>query len=112
MTGDRTSRFQMPNLQPEIAKAIDTLQIGEISKPFVMVNSKNKTTCVLAKLKNRIPRHRATMTEDYQVLQDVVIAKRKEEVLKKWIQEKIKTTYVRINPKYRDCEYEYSGWVK
>ena len=111
-TGIRTSRFQMQDLPPEIAKVVDTLEVGQISAPFVMINSKNKKTCVLARLKNRIPRHRATMTEDYQILQDVVLAKRREEVLHKWIQNKIKSTYVRINPKYRDCEYEYSGWVK
>ena len=111
-TGIRTSRFQMQDLPPEIAKVVDTLEVGQISAPFVMINSKNKKTCVLARLKNRIPRHHATMTEDYQILQDVVLAKRREEVLHKWIQNKIKSTYVRINPKYRDCEYEYSGWVK
>lgn len=112
MTYSLTSKFQMQNLPPEIAKAVDTLEIGEISKPFVMVNTKNKTTCVLAKLKNRIPRHRATMSDDFQVLKDVVLEKRRAEVLHKWVQDKIKTTYVRINPRYRDCEYEYTGWVK
>lgn len=112
MTYSLTSKFQMQDLPPEIAKAVDTLEIGEISKPFVMVNTKNKTTCVLAKLKNRIPRHRATMSDDFQVLKDVVLEKRRAEVLHKWVQDKIKTTYVRINPRYRDCEYEYTGWVK
>ncbi|MDO5446814.1 MAG: peptidylprolyl isomerase [Prevotellaceae bacterium] len=111
-TGMRTSRFEMQDLPPEIAKVVDTLEVGQISAPFVMINSKNKKTCVIAKLKNRIPRHRATMTEDYQILQDVVLAKRREEVLHKWIQNKIKSTYVRINPKYRDCDFEYTGWVK
>lgn len=112
MTYSLTSKFQMQDLPPEIAKAVDTLEVGEISKPFVMVNTKNKTTCVLAKLKNRIPRHRATMNDDFQVLKDVVLEKRRTEVLHKWVQDKIKTTYVRINPRYRDCEYEYTGWVK
>lgn len=112
MTYSLTSKFQMQDLPPEIAKAVDTLEVGEISKPFVMVNTKNKTTCVLAKLKNRIPRHRATMNDDFQVLKDVVLEKRRAEVLHKWVQDKIKTTYVRINPRYRDCEYEYTGWVK
>lgn len=112
MTYSLTSKFQMQDLPPEIAKAVDTLEVGEISKPFVMVNTKNKTTCVLAKLKNRIPRHRATMSDDFQVLKDVVLEKRRAEVLHKWVQDKIKTTYVRINPRYRDCEYEYTGWVK
>lgn len=111
-SGMRTSRFSLADLPSEVAKAVDTLGIGEISSPFVMINTKGKTTCVIAKLKNRIPRHRATINEDFQMLKDIVLAKRKEEKLTKWVQEKIKTTYVKINPKYKDCKYQYSGWVK
>lgn len=111
-SGMRTSRFSLADLPSEVAKAVDTLGIGEISSPFVMINTKGKTTCVIAKLKNRIPRHRATINEDFQMLKDIVLAKRKEEKLTKWVQEKIKTTYVKINPKYKDCKYQYSGWIK
>ena len=111
-TGTRTSRFAMQDLPSEVAKAIDTLEIGQISSPFVMINSRGKTSCVLAKLKNRIPRHKATVKDDFQLLKDIVTAKKKEEIVTKWIQDKIKTTYVKINPKYRDCEFQYSGWVR
>ena len=111
-SGMRTSRFKMQDLPSEVAKVVDTLQVGQVSAPFVMVNTKGKTTCVVAKLKNRIPRHKATVKDDFQLLKDIVTAKRKEEILTKWVQDKIKTTYVKINPKYRDCEFQYSGWVK
>lgn len=111
-SGMRTSRFSMADLPSDVAKAVDTLEVGEISEPFIMVNTKGKTTCVIAKLKNRIPRHRATINEDFQMLKDIVLAKQKEETLTKWVQDKIKTTYVKINPRYKDCKYQYSGWVK
>ena len=28
------------------------------------------------------------------------------------IKNKQKSTYVRINPEWRDCDFEYPGWVK
>lgn len=112
MTGRLTSKCAIQDLPSEVAKAISNMEVGTISAPFVMINAKMKTVCAIVKLKSRTPRHKATMKEDYPVLQNVVLAQRKQEVLKKWIQDKIKTTYVRINPKYRDCDFEYSGWVK
>lgn len=112
MTGRRTSKCAIQDLPSEVAKAISPMEVGTISAPFVMINANMKTVCAIVKLKSRTPRHKATMKEDYPVLQNVVLAQRKQEVLKKWIQDKIKTTYVRINPKYRDCDFEYSGWVK
>ena len=49
----RTSRFQLQDLPPEVARAIDALKVGEISTPFQMINERGKTVCVIAKLKSR-----------------------------------------------------------
>ena len=112
MTGRRTSKCAIQDLPSEVAKAINTMEVGDISAPFVMINANMKTVCAIVKLKSKTTRHKATLKDDYPILQNVVLAHRKQEVLKKWIQDKIKSTYVRINPKYRDCDFEYSGWVK
>lgn len=107
-----TSKFRMRDLPTEIARVVDMLKVGEISKSFRMVNSKGKTVCVIAKLVNRIDAHRATITEDFQAMKAIVQSKRRADFLKDWIQKKIKTTYIRINDKYKNCNFEYEGWVK
>lgn len=112
-----TSRFEMQQLagmvSQELAKVVENMQIGEISKPFrmVMVES-GKEVCAIVKLKNRIDGHKATISEDYQRLKDIVTQKRSEEKLQKWILEKQKKTYVRINPNWRKCDFKYPGWIK
>ena len=108
----RTSRFKMDELPPEVARAIDTLKIGAISAPFQMINARGKTVCAIAKLKNRVEGHKATITEDFQVMKGVVENKRRGEKLHQWVCDKIKATYVRINERYRDCKFEYQGWVR
>ncbi|MBO7116377.1 MAG: peptidylprolyl isomerase [Prevotella sp.] len=108
----RTSRFQLQDLPSEIARAVDTLKVGEISKPFQMINERGKTMCVIAKLKSRTEGHKATITEDFQVMKDVVVEKRRQEKLHEWVVNKIKSTYVRVNDRYKDCEFEYQGWIK
>ena len=111
-----TSRFEMQQLasliSQDVAKVVEKMQIGEISKAFTMINSKGKEVCAIVKLKNRIDGHKATITEDYQRLKSMVTAKRSEEKIQKWIVEKQKNTYVRINPTWRNCDLKYPGWIK
>ena len=107
-----TSKFRMRDLPTEIASVVDTLKVGEISKSFKMVNQKGKTVCVIAKLINRTDAHRATITQDFQAMKDIVAARRKADYLKEWVQNKIKSTYIRINDNYKNCNFEYKGWVK
>lgn len=111
-TGQTSSKFRMQDLPSEIAKAVDTLQVGEISRAFRMINQRGKTVCVIAKLKNRIDGHKATVTEDFQVLKDVVLQKRQNERIHQWVVDKIKNTYTRLNDHYTDCKFEYEGWNK
>lgn len=109
---NRTSKFQMKDLPTEVARVVDTMKVGQISTPFTMVNSKGKTTCALIKLVSRVEGHRATITEDFQVMKDVVLAKEREKTLHDWVVDKIKKTYVRMNDRYKNCNFEYQGWVK
>ena len=111
-TGKTSSKFRMQDLPPEIAKAVDTLKVGEISHAFQMINQRGKTVCVIAKLKSRTDGHRATVTEDFQTLKDVVINKRREDRIHQWVVDKIKSTYTRLNDEFKDCEFEFEGWKK
>ncbi|MCD8317528.1 MAG: peptidylprolyl isomerase [Paraprevotella sp.] len=108
----RTSRFQLQELPAEIAKVVSTMNTGEISQPFMMVNSKDKEVCAIVKLKSHIKPHRASMSEDFQVLKEVVMSKLQEQKINEWIKEKQASTYVRINEDWRNCDFEYPGWIK
>ncbi len=106
------SKFEMKDLPSEVARTIAGMNVGDISKPFIMVNRKGKEVVAMVKLKSRVNSHRATMAEDYQALQDVVVNKLCEEKLEKWIREKQQTTYIHINEGWQNCEFQYPGWIK
>lgn len=106
-----TSKFEMQELPQEIARAVDKLNVSEISHPFIMTNSKGKEVCAIVKLKSRIKGHKATLAEDFQVMKSIVLEKKCREMLAKWILEKQKSTYVRINDKWRNCDFKYPGWI-
>ena len=110
-----TARFEMQELaqvSQEVAKVVEGLNVGEISEPFSMINSKGKEICAIVKLKARIEGHKATIAEDYQRLKSIVQAKLGEEKIEKWIVEKQKSTYVRINENWVKCDFKYPGWVR
>ena len=110
-----TARFEMQELaqvSQEVAKTVEGLNVGEISEPFTMINNKGKEICAIVKLKARIDGHKATITEDYQRLKSIVQSKLGEEKLQKWIVDKQKSTYVRINENWVTCDFKYPGWVR
>ena len=106
----QTSRFQLQDLPAEVAKVVDTLKVGQISSAFPMINDQGKTVCVIAKLKSRTEGHKATITEDFQVMKELVMEKQREKMLHDWVVDKIKNTYVRLADEYKDCKFEYEGW--
>ncbi len=107
-----SSRFQLRQLPSEVAAMVETMQPGEVSKAFRMTNKSGQVVCAVIKLKKRFPAHRASITEDFQRLKDVVYAERCEEVIDKWIKDKIKTTYIRISPDWRNCNFKYPNWIR
>lgn len=108
----RTSKFRFQDLPAEVAKVVDTMTVGQVSKPFQMINERGKTVCAIVKLKSRVEGHKATITEDFQIMKDLVLNKRKEDFIKEWVANKIKNTYVRVSDRYKNCNFEYQGWIK
>ena len=109
-----TARFEMQQLaqvSQEVAKMVEGLKVGEISDPFVMLNRQGQEVVSIVKLKARIDGHKATISEDYQRLKAIVQEKLTAEKLDKWVREKQKHTYVRINKNWRKCDFRYPGWV-
>lgn len=109
-TGD--TKFQMKEVSPEIANIVSSMNIGEISRTFVMKNSNGDEMYSIVKLRNRIPAHKANMTEDFQLLKQMYIAKKTDEKVNAWIKEKQKSVYVLVNEKWRNCNFQYPGWIK
>lgn len=108
----RTSKFRMQDLPTEVARVIEKMKVGDVSPAFTMTNNRGKTVCAVVKLKSRVEGHRATITEDFQVMKDVVLSKRKADFIHEWVKNKIKNTYISMKSRYKNGDYEYDGWVQ
>ncbi|MDE6177105.1 MAG: peptidylprolyl isomerase, partial [Paramuribaculum sp.] len=108
-----STRFEMSQLPQEVAKAVNDLEVGEISKPFVMRDPKsNREVVAIVKLTNRIQGHRANLSDDFQLIKGMCENARRNETLKRWLEDKIATTYVRIEDGWRGCDFQHKGWIK
>lgn len=108
-----STRFEMSQLPQEVAKAVNGLEVGEISKPFVMRDPKsNREVVAIVKLTNRIQGHRANLSDDFQLIKGMCENARRNETLKRWLEDKIATTYVRIEEGWRGCDFQHKGWIK
>ena len=106
-------KFEMGQLPQDVAKVVADMQVGDISKPFVMTDErKNKEVVAIVKLKSRIEGHKANMSDDYQTLKAIVEEKKKTDILNEWLAKKQSDTYIRIKEGWRNCEFKYDGWIK
>lgn len=115
MTNPQTgaSKFEYQDLPPEIARQIYSLKEGDVSVPFVMMDkAKNKEVCVIARLKTKRDAHKANMVDDFQVIRGMLEQKLSAETIDNWIRSKQQEIYVQIDPAWRGCDFQYSGWVK
>lgn len=108
----RTSRFEMKNLPTQVARVVEGLAVDSVSEPFTMTNNKGKTVCAIIKLKSRVEGHRASITEDFQAMQNIVLQNEQQKVLREWVNDKIKHTYVKMADRYKHCDFEHQGWIK
>jgi peptidyl-prolyl cis-trans isomerase SurA len=107
-----TPRFTMEELPTEIGKIVNNMKVGEISPAFTMKQNNGKEVVAIIKLRSKTDGHIANVSDDYQTLKEIVESKKHEEILKKWLQTKIKDTYIRIDLDWINCDFQYPDWIK
>ncbi len=107
-----TPRFELNELNQDIAKKVGEMKKDEVSKPFIMRNAKDKQVAAIVKLSNRIEGHKANMNNDYQTIKMMAENKQRQVLLDKWLKNKIKSTYVRIDDNWKKCDFRYEGWIR
>lgn len=103
---------ELGQIDNQMARLVAGLNPGEISAPSVYDNvMENKQGVRIVKLTERTTPHRANMEDDYQMIQSAALNKKKQEVIEKWVNDKIGNAFIRISPEFRSCKYMYN-WLQ
>ena len=105
--------FEIDQIKPQDYAAVQGLEVGQVSDPIESLDNEGRDGNLVYKivrLDKIVPAHTATLEKDYTELQNGVELLKKEEAVRNFIDEKIKETYIVIDPLFKECEFTRSGW--
>ena len=108
-----SSYFEVDQIKPQDYAAVRDLQVGEISAPIESLDNEGRDGNLVYKiirLDNILPAHTATFEHDFTDIADQVMYQKQMAVINAFIEDKISTTYIMIDPMFKDCEFNRSGW--
>ena len=112
MTG--SSYFEIDQLKPQDYAAIKNLKEGEISIPVESLDNEGRsgnTVYKIIKVDKILPAHPANFNTDYTLLLDQAKQQKASAAIDKFIDSKIESTYIIIDPLFKDCDFERKGWA-
>ena len=107
--------FEIDQLKPQDYAAIRDLKVGEISEPIVSLDNEGRDGNLVYKivrLDKVVPAHPASFESDYTELLSLVQNQKTTEAINKFLDEKIDTSYILIDPLFGDCEFTRKGWSR
>ncbi len=108
--------FEKDRLNPADYNIIKDLKVGEISVPIESLSSdiyeRGQVIYKIIILNEIIPAHTAEYKDDFAVIQNFAENQLHNNAIREFVVSKQKTTYIRIDDMYKDCEFEHPGWIK
>jgi len=110
MTG--SLKFEVDQLNPDVSRILTTMKLNEISKPFKTFDDKQLDIFKIVKLISKTEGHKANLEEDYNLLSDVFLSRKREDKFQSWIDKEASKTYIRIDESYANCNFRFKKWIK
>jgi peptidyl-prolyl cis-trans isomerase SurA len=105
--------FEIDQLKPQDYNAIKDLREGEISEPISSLDNEGRDGNLvykILKVDKIIPAHTASFEHDYTLLLNQAHESLQMKAIEDFIESRIKSTYIVIDPMYEDCDFEREGW--
>ena len=107
----RTTFIPADKLDPKVFLIVDTMKVGEVSKPVPFTGADGKEGYKIVLLKNKIPPHKGNLDQDYAKFKEKAQQQKSDRVMSEWFEKRRKNTYIRIDDDYMSCD-ELKIWTK
>ncbi len=121
MTKSNGGMMQNPNtgstfidaqlVDPDVFFVIDTMKVGQYSKPAICKTHDGKDAARFVWLKTKTQPHKANMKDDYAKLQDAAVSKKQQEKMQVWIKNTVAKNYIVIDDEFKKCD-GMKNWIK
>jgi peptidyl-prolyl cis-trans isomerase SurA len=101
------ARVTAEEMDPNIFFIVDKFEVGQISNATFFETEEREKAARIILLKDRIAPHRADLEHDYDKIYNLAMQQAKEKVMDEWLNRKLKTLYVRLNDKAKECTFQY-----
>lgn len=105
--------FEIDQIKPQDYAAVKDLEEGQISEPVESLDNEGRdgnTVYKIIRLDSVVPAHTATFEKDYVVLLSAAKQISQNKAIDSFLEEKIRTSHIVIDPLFKDCDFSRSGW--
>ena len=106
-----TTSFAIEDVDSKMFFEVDHLKVGEMSEPKLVVSPDGKKSYKIFYLKSKTKPHKASLSTDYQKIQQEALVQKQGKFLDQWLKKQVKENYVMLKEKYLFCD-ELNKWVK
>lgn len=90
-----------------LAFVVSRLEVGEVSDPLPMTTNENNDAFRLIMVKRKTEVHQANLKDDYTLIQNWAIGKKRQEAIGKWVSNKAAKAYIRLDDAYKNSDFYY-----
>ena len=99
--------FDASELDQQVSFVINKMEVGDMSAPVPMKTSDGKDACRLVYLRKKTEPHKANLKDDYTLIRDLAMQKKREEIINKWIANKSGKAFIKVCDDFKDCDFRF-----
>ncbi len=96
-------RISVEDIDPSLYFVIDTMKVGNITKPIPYRTSDGKAAVRIVYYKSKVGPHEANLRDDYQKIQAAALNEKKNRIVNRWFSEAVREVFIDIDPDYDNC---------
>jgi len=105
------TRFELTRMDPRLYSQISGLKDNEVSQPLIDETQTGRKRYKLITVTNRYEEHVADYAKDYTKIKEMALQAKQMETIKKWFDEKLPDTYIKIDEAYQGCDFQ-NNWLQ
>ena len=108
---DGSSKLERESVPGIISYELAGLNKGDITNAFEDKDERDRKTVKIIKIEDVIPSHQITLETDYDRIKQMALNKTRNEMVEKFVNSKLPTTFISIDGRYDDCAFK-GNWKK